>query len=169
MNEGRSCWKLIFCLLFILQGGLVWGQQEFKLESLELKRQFDFGDGSSSHLTIKAWDALAKKDYDAVWAYTQKCIDLYQDEARRQQNSLQAFPPREKQSVFNALNNVATCYFIRAEALMRQNKWQEAHQTFQIIMDNFSFAQYWDPRGWFWKVAGKAEESIEKIDKQIRG
>ena len=150
------------------------------MESLELERQparpstseaggFDFGDESSAYLTIKAWEALGKNDYEGVWAYTQKGIDLYKGQARKQQNSLSAFPTREKQSVFNSLNNVATCYFIRAEALMRQNKWQEARQTFQTIVDNYSFAQYWDPRGWFWKVAQKAEESIEKIDQQIRG
>jgi len=167
--------KLIFCLLLIFQGGLACGQQQaqeeeerFKLESLELKRQYDFGDESSTYLTIKAWEALGKKDYEAVWAYTQKCIDLYRDGARRQQSSLSAFPPREKQSVFNALNNVATCYFIRGEALMRQNKWQEARQIFRIIVEDFSFAQYWDPRGWFWKVAEKSEETITKIDKQVR-
>ncbi len=141
----------------------------FVLESLELNRQYDFGNQSSNHLTIKAWEALGKNDYEAVWAYTQQCIKLYQDEARQQQNSLSAFPPSEKHSVFNSLNNVATCYFIRGEALMRQGKWEEARQTFQLIVENFSYAQYWDPRGWFWKVAEKSQESIVKIDKLIRG
>ncbi|MBU3934216.1 MAG: hypothetical protein KKH11_06095, partial [Candidatus Omnitrophica bacterium] len=61
-----------------------------------------------------------------------------------------------------------TCYFIRGEALMRQNKWQEAREIFRIVVENFSFAQYWDPRGWFWKVAEKSEETITKIDKQVR-
>jgi beta-glucuronidase len=193
----RSYLKSIIFLLIILQinvapleipflTSLSWGQQQaqddtripptnieneekFKLESLELKRQFDFGDQSSTYLTMKAWEALGKKDYEAVWAYTQKCIDLYEKEAKQQQSSLKAFPPREKHSVFNALNNVATCYFIRGEALMRQNKWPQARQTFQVIIEDFSFAQYWDPRGWFWKVAEKSQESIVKIDKQIRG
>ena len=98
----------------------------------------------SEELTIKAWEALGKNDYQALWAYTQKCIELYQDEAKRQQRSLDGFPPSEKQSVFAALNNVATCYFIRGEALMRQNKTEEARQSFQYIIDNFGYAQYWD-------------------------
>ena len=146
------------------------GQQESPpLESKELKRQYDFGDHSSAYLTMKAWEASGKKDYQAVWAYTQKCTDLYRNEAVRQQNSLTVFPSAEKQSVFSALNNVATCYFIRGEVLMRQEKWPQARNTFQIVIDQFGFAQYWDPRGWYWKVAEKSEESIEKIDRQMRG
>ncbi|MBL7084952.1 MAG: hypothetical protein ISS43_02450 [Candidatus Omnitrophica bacterium] len=168
--------KLIICLLIILQSGLACGQQktekaeeEFVLESVELNRQFDLGDEASGYLTVKAWETLGKNDYEAVWAYTQRCIELYEDQAHRQQKSLKAFPPREKQSVFDALNNVATCYFIQGEALMRQEKLKEAREIFQLIIENFGFAQYWDPRGWFWKVAEKSEESVKKLDKQIRG
>ncbi|MBN2097136.1 MAG: hypothetical protein JW714_01510 [Candidatus Omnitrophica bacterium] len=185
--------KLILCLLVIVLGSLafgqagigkrtvsrlqyhlvqeemVWAEEEFKLESVELERSFDFGDESSAFLTMKAWEALGKNDYEGVWAYTQKCIELYQQEACRQQQSLKTFPPQEKQSVFSSLNNVATGYFIRGEALMRQSKWQEARQVFELIIENYSFAQYWDPRGWFWKVAGKAQETVVKIDQQIRG
>ncbi|UCB56792.1 MAG: hypothetical protein JSV30_06265 [Candidatus Omnitrophota bacterium] len=152
----KNCLLILAILLILLQAGLVCAE-------------YDFGDESSSYLAMKAWEALGKKDYEAVWAYTQKCIDLYQKEARRQQSSLSAFPAREKQMIFNVLNNVATCYFIRAEVLMRQNKLEEARETFQIIIEDYSFAQYWDPRGWFWKVAEKSQESIEKIDQQIKG
>ncbi|MCQ9207841.1 MAG: hypothetical protein NG712_00430 [Omnitrophica bacterium] len=184
--------KFIICLLIIFQSGLACGQQqelqdervervpstikeegEFELESLELKRRpadrFDFGDESSGYLTIKAWEALGKKDWPAVLAYTQKCIELHKDEAKKQQDSLSAFPPQDKQSAFEVLNNVGTCYFIQAEALMRQEKLEDARWAFQFIIDNFKYAQCWDPRGWFWKVAEVSHESIDKINKLIRG
>jgi len=168
--------KLTISLLLILQANLACGQQkekapeeEFKLESVELKPEIDFGDASSEFLTSKAWEALGKKDYEAVWAYTQKCIDLYQERARRQQNSLSGFPPAKKESAYKDLDNVGSCYFIRAESLMRQEKLAEARRIFQIVIDEFSYAQYWDPRGWFWKVAEKSQESIDKLDKKMRG
>jgi len=162
----RTYLKLTICLLLILQANLACGQQkeqttqeEFKLESVELE------DESSGYLTLKAWEASGEKNYQAVEAYAKKCIDLYGDEARRQQRSLSDFPPLKKQSAFDILNNVATCYFIRAEALMRQGKGQEAREIFQLIIDEYSFAQCWDPRGWYWKVAEKSRQTIEKIDK----
>lgn len=177
----RDYLKLIICLLVMLQGGLACGQQSqdpespekaekpFELESLELEREFDFGDQSSGFLTTKSWEALGKKDWEAVLRYTQKCIDLYKAEAKKQQRSLNAFPPQDKQSAFGALNNVGTCYFIQAEALMRQERWEESRRVFQFIIDNFKYAQCWDPRGWFWKVAKVSQESIDKINKLMRG
>ena len=175
--------KLIFCLLIVMQAGLACGQQKPGVEKSEKVQQGDsspIGSGTvlrlesetvldSGGLTLKAWEALGKKDYQAVRAYTQKCIDLHQEEARKQQKSLANFPTPDKQSAYAALNNVATCYFIRGEALMQQNKQPEAKEAFQLIINNFGFAQYWDPRGWFWKVAEKSQQSIAKIEQQLKG
>ncbi|MBN3038630.1 MAG: hypothetical protein JW869_04345 [Candidatus Omnitrophica bacterium] len=144
-------------------------EKEFILESVELKRQFDYGNLSSGHLTVKSWEALGKKDWESVWAYTQKCFDLHEDEARKQQASLSGFPASDKQSVYDVLNNVGTCYFIRAEGLMRQEKWEEALLAFQYVIDNFKYSQCWDPRGWFWSPAKVSQESIDKINKMLRG
>lgn len=166
----RTYLKLTICLLLILQANLACAQQtehsrqeEFKLESVELENE------SSAYLTLKAWEASGEQNYQAVEAYTKKCIELYGDEARRQQRSLSDFPPMKKQSAFDVLNNVATCYFIRAEALLRQGKRQEAREAFQLIIDEYSFAQYWDPRGWYWKVAEKSRQTIEKMDQGVAG
>ena len=42
----------------------------------------DFGDSKSSTLVTKAWEALAAGEHDNVTAYTKKCCELYQDEAK---------------------------------------------------------------------------------------
>ena len=47
---------------------------------------------SSSELTIKAWEMLSTAEYDKVPAYTDKCIELYGEEAARQQSRLSGFP-----------------------------------------------------------------------------
>lgn len=182
----KSCIGIFLGLLCIGHIGLCWAEgetppaeTEFKLESVELRpaagtpaaaQGVDSGDQSSVYLTVKAWEVWGKKDYEAVWVWTQRCIDLYQDEALQQQNTLEEFPdPAKEYATYNSLNNTAVCYFIRGEALMRQEKLEEARRNFQTVIDKFGFAQYWDPRGWFWKVAEKSQESITKIDKLLKG
>ncbi|MFH1045581.1 MAG: glycoside hydrolase family 2 TIM barrel-domain containing protein [Candidatus Omnitrophota bacterium] len=144
-------------------------EQAFVLQSVELKRQLDYGNLSSGHLTVKSWEALGKKDWEALWAYTQKCIELFEKAAKDQQATLSSFPSTEQMSAYGVLNDVGTCFFMRAEALMRQEKWTAARAAFQAVLDNFSYAQCWDPRGWFWKVALASQESIVKIDQILRG
>lgn len=137
-----------------------------QLNLIELKEQgkdYDFGDYTSMTLAVNAWGCLDKKDYAGVEIYTRKCIELYEEEALKQQASLTDYLPKEQ--AFNpwALNDVGTCYYILGEALMAQGKYQEAKEVFSKIIDKLSFSQCWDPRGWFWKPAVKARGNINKI------
>jgi len=50
----------------------------------------------------------------------------------------------------------------QAESLMRQQKMDEAKKIFKLIIDSYSYAQAWDPRGWFWSIKLAAEQSIKK-------
>jgi tetratricopeptide (TPR) repeat protein len=119
---------------------------------------------SAKDYAIKAWELHAKKDYAALWKLTQECIDQYEKTAKVQQSLLAGFAPSGSEEDYPELNSVAVCYFIRGEALMQQGKLAEAKETFQYIIDNFAYAQFWDPRGWYWKVAQKAKETIDKIN-----
>ena len=120
---------------------------------------------SSGELTNKAWIAHGKKDIEATQKYTQECIDLYKEEAAKEQASLKALPKNKKEiEAVQVLNDVATCYFIQAESLMRQQKDEEAKAIFKTIIDKYSYGQAWDPRGWFWSIKLAAEQSIKKIE-----
>ncbi len=120
---------------------------------------------SSGELTTKSWIAHGKRDIELTNKYTQQCIDLYKEQAAKEQASLSALPKNRKEiEAVQALNDVATCYFIQAECLMRQEKNEEAKKIFKIIMDQYSFGQAWDPRGWFWSLRLAAEQSIKKIE-----
>ncbi|MDD5130122.1 MAG: glycoside hydrolase family 2 TIM barrel-domain containing protein [Candidatus Omnitrophica bacterium] len=120
---------------------------------------------SSGDLTTKSWIAHGKKDIEATNKYTQECIDLYKEQAAKEQASLAALPKNRKEiEAVQALNDVATCYFIQAESLMRQQKNDEAKKVFKVIIDKYSFGQAWDPRGWFWSLKLAAEQSIKKIE-----
>ena len=124
---------------------------------------YDFGDYTSETLTVKAWGVLGKDDHKGVEIYTKKCIELYEAEAKKQQASLTEFAPKDKAFNYWALNDVATCYFILGESLMAEKRYKEAKATFDRVVNDFGFAQCWDPKGWFWKVAVGARGRLNKI------
>jgi len=120
---------------------------------------------SAGELVNLAWAAHGKGDIEATNKYTQECIDLYKNEADEQQASLSALPKNKKEiEVVQILNDVATCYFIQAESLMRQHDLIGAKKIFQLIIDKYSYGQAWDARGWFWSIKVASEQSIKKIE-----
>ena len=132
-----------------------------------IAKSYDFGDGTTKTLTAKAWNALQLKDYDAVIAYVDKCVSRYSKKALEQQASLTDYAPKEEANNYWALNDVATCLFIKGKALREQGKEKEAKKVFNEIIKNYSFAQCWDTGGWFWKVAEGAKDQILGMEKGI--
>ena len=118
---------------------------------------------SSKDLVAKAWEASGKNDLQKVAEVTTQCEELFGEEARKQEDSLKDFP-RGKEQDYQILNDVATCLFIRAEALMNNGKSEEAQVLFRKIIDEFKWAQSWDPsRGAFWSVTQKSQASIDML------
>jgi len=123
---------------------------------------------SSGDLIVKAWAAHGVKDeehYKLTLEYTQQIIDLYKDQADKQQASLRRFPKsKDEIGSVQSLNDVGTAYFIQGECYRDQAKNEEAIKAFKVVMYQYCFAQAWDPRGWFWKVALAAQESVVKLN-----
>jgi tetratricopeptide (TPR) repeat protein len=120
---------------------------------------------SSGELITKAWEAHGKRDIEATFKYTQQVIDLYKEEADKQQAALKRLPKNKDEiAAVQILNDVATAYFIQAESYMRQDKLDEANKIFKIIIDKYYYAQAWDQRGWFWQLAEAAKQSIKKLE-----
>ena len=92
-----------------------------------------------------------------------KCVYLYEAKALEQQAALTGFAPKEKAFDNWALNDVATSSFIFGESLMAQKRFAEAKQAFERVVNDFGYAQCWDPKGWFWKVAVGARGRLNKI------
>jgi tetratricopeptide (TPR) repeat protein len=130
-------------------------------------KDYNFGDGSTKTLTSGAWNALLTKDYEGVTAYTDKCISSFSRKAMEQQSSLTNFAPPEKAFDAWALNDVGVCLFIKGKALREQGKNDEAKKVFEDILKNYGFAQCWDVKGWFWKVAEGASDQILGIEKGV--
>jgi len=127
-------------------------------------KEYDFSNESAGALMAKAWEALNKKDEQALTAYTSRCIELYEEDARDQEAKLDTFAPSGSEADYDALNNVAVSYFMRGEFYKYKKDWKESSKNYKKVIDNFYFAQYWDPRGWWWKPAEISEGEIEKIN-----
>jgi hypothetical protein len=134
-------------------------------ESAASAPKYDFGDYTSATLTGKAWKALEAKKWDEVTAFTEKCIEMFKDKAVEQQKALTEIPT-EKEKVFSnwALNDVGVCYFIKAQALEKQDKKKEASDAYKILAEKLPFAQCWDTNGWFWNPSEAAKERIKVLE-----
>ncbi len=119
---------------------------------------------SATDLTIKAWEALSQGDYKSADKYAKDCVGQYKAEARKEQTSLRSFPAAGDVKNYEALNSVATSLFIIGESLFQQGKYKEASDYYKDVIDNYGFAQYWDPKGWYWKVAEKSQAVLDKIE-----
>ncbi len=139
--------------------------EEKKADDAAKAQAFNFGDYRSSTLTGKAWEALAKNDIESVLAYTNKNIELYAEEARKMQADLKAYPAGANEEIFKfwALNDVATSYYIQAEAYRKANMKDESKEAYSKIVKDYSFGQTWDAKGWFWKPSEAAKEKLAMI------
>ncbi len=111
-------------------------------------------------MTRKAKDT---NEFKKVYELVDIVMSRYGSEARREQKSLKDFPPAEQIQNYEVLSNVAQCQFIKAEALKKEGKKDEAIEAFKLIVTDFSFAQAWDPRGWYYKLAATAQEGIDRM------
>lgn len=136
-----------------------------KLAMINSGSNLDFGDYTSSFLTTQAWKALMAEDVQAVEVYTNKVIELYAEKARNMQQSLAEYPWESKEKIFSywALNDVGTSYYIQGEAYKKAGKNKEAREAYQKLVDSYSYAQCWDPKGWFWKPSEAAVQAIDEL------
>jgi tetratricopeptide (TPR) repeat protein len=177
LEESKEAFNRVINEYFFAQcwdrRGLFWKPAETakdRIREIETGRSYDFGDFRSETLITKAWAAFNENDLEAALAYTNKCIELYKDKAKEMQASLSAYPmgetnEKEKENIFQywALNDVGTCLFIKGEMLRKVGKIAEAKETFNNLINDFSFAQCWDPKGWFWKPADEAKAKLAEL------
>jgi len=127
--------------------------------------KFDFGNYTSSALVQKAWASLAVNDLEAVKSYVNEINALYARKAKEMQMTLFDYVSGSNDQIFKywALNDVGTAEFILGKAYHIAGKDREAAQAFQAVINDYYFAQCWDPRGWFWKPASAAKDALDLI------
>lgn len=131
-----------------------------------IAKAYEFGDYRSSTLISKAWQALAANDLDAVLAYTNKCLELYENNAKKMQESLDGYPTGTNDEIFEfwALNDVASGLYIQGEAYRKAGMKDEAKVAYNKVVNEFKYGQCWDNGGWFWKPAEAAAEKLAMLE-----
>jgi|CXWL01.1.fsa_nt_gi beta-glucuronidase len=115
----------------------------------------------SKDLVRGAWAFSSQSKWDELSALFDQCIKFYGEKALEQHAQLTNFPSRDVIEQYQLMNDVATCYFIKAEGLMHQGKNEEATALFGEAIKKFKWAQAWDPsRGGYWSIAEKSQASM---------
>ncbi len=159
---GLSCFSLFFALTMVSSRAQT-PPVPPKTSAPAAAPALDFGDGSSSTLTTKAWQALDAKDYPSVMGYTKQCITAFKAQAVAMQAKLKEPAPKDSANQYWALNDVGTCYFIQGKALDDQGDKKGAIADYKALVDTLSFAQCYDPKGWFWKPADAARKRLAEL------
>lgn len=125
---------------------------------------YDFGNFSSETLTGKAWAATEAKDYVAVKVYADKCREMYGAQAEKMQQELTAPAAKEQAFDYWALNDVGTASFLLGQALEKQGDTKGAIEAYKYVVEKTSYAQCWDPKGWFWRPSDAASARLKALE-----
>ena len=119
-------------------------------------------------MQVNAWEALNEERYEDALVVTEECTELFGDVAREKHATMSgpvvASNELDYWMEYGVLTDVAACHFVRAEALMKLDRSEEALADYRVLTEELQYSQLWDPRGWFWKPADAAEERISEID-----
>jgi len=129
----------------------------------------------NTELTNAAWDAFKKLDYVASIEKAKECINIFEIQALQEQKdfSEKKLPPpplgrpandSKKEEVLSrgVLNDVATCYFIKGQALEKLVRIDEAKEAYKETR-KFPDARAWDVAGFFWAPAVGATNNLSKL------
>ncbi|MBZ0165342.1 MAG: tetratricopeptide repeat protein [Candidatus Omnitrophica bacterium] len=139
-------------------------------DQLELmKTDYDFGNYTSETLTVKAWKSWDRQDYRGIQLFAEKCIELWGAKARKMQEQMDSFAPPGYIPYFWAVNDVGTCHFILAMMYEKQGDLAKAKEFYEIVIREYNYAQCWDPRGHYWKVAEVGKEKLAELVQHATG
>ena len=79
------------------------------------------------------------------------------------QAKLHSYPRPKKVFDYWALNDVGTYYYIIGEAYLGKKEYEKSLEAYRTLLSDYSYAQCWDPQGWFWKPKEEAEYRIGEI------
>ena len=128
-----------------------------------------------------AWGFLDDARYVDAIAVAEECIDAFEGQALRDQQSLsldgQPAPltgqPGSKAELNEilkrgVLNDVAACHFVKGQALERLDRLDDARNEYQNVLQ-YPYARVWDPAGdptglgFFWSPAQAAADRLSVL------
>lgn len=154
-------------------------------KSIKSERLLEVGsllcEGDTSETLIRqAWEGLnagkgglGLENLEKALACTKVTINTFSAQADEQQSQRLAsgeckVPPgvNDKEAYFRlyaALGDVSAAWFIRGQVFSQQKRWKEAREAYKVVIDKYSCAYAWDPRGWFWRIAEGTERETRKL------
>lgn len=107
-------------------------------------------------LPALAEKALEDKEYETATRFALKYIRLNADRADEQQSRLKEFPTPAQWDSYSHLNNVARCWLVAARIYAVTGEHQKALEARNQIIHKYPFAQHWDAKEGFVKLANIA-------------
>ncbi len=133
----------------------------------------------NEELTIAAWNAFNKKDYQSSLEKAKECIIEFKTDAKLEENKfiennipeppIGKVGPEEKKEILRRglLNDVATCWYIIGKCEWKLNNLNKAISAFDSATV-FQNARIYDPASdAFWSPAQKAQSYINAIKSDL--
>ncbi len=114
-------------------------------------------------LTAKAWDAIAKGEYEEVVSLANESDRRWGSNARAINKKLGGYAKESEVKKYATLNELATITMIKAQALEKMGDIDGAVLAYQKLLDDFNYGQAWDNAGWWWKPSEVAFDAINKL------
>jgi tetratricopeptide (TPR) repeat protein len=97
-----------------------------------------------------AWDHFNAGRHDEGLAVIDKALANREPDAKKQAAEMRGFDAKGHEWDHAAVNTAGTLLLIRGRILEKQGHSSAALETYQRVVDDYPFAQAWDPAGWFW-------------------
>ena len=114
-------------------------------------------------VTGKAWDALAKNDFNTVERLANESVRKWGEQARKRNNELFRLPSAKEAKKYNTLNELATIVWLKGEALLKKGDRDGALATYYTVIADYEFGQTWDNKGWYWSPAATSRDRIAEL------
>ena len=116
--------------------------------------------------TAKIWEAMGRKNWDAAIAQANRVIRICGPQARRTNDQLKGYAPAKDAKKYGNLNEVGVSLLLKGAALSRKGDKVAAKVAYQTLLNQYPYAQVWDPKGWFWKPAEEARKKLVLLQKE---
>jgi len=116
--------------------------------------------------TAKIWEAMGRKNWDAAIAQANRVIRIWGPQARRTNDQLKGYAPAKDAKKYGNLNEVGVSLLLKGDALSRKGDKVAAKVAYQTLLNQYPYAQVWDPKGWFWKPAEEARKKLVLLQKE---
>jgi len=119
-------------------------------------------------VTGKAWEALAKNDFNTVERLANESVRKWGEQARKRNNELFRLPSAKEAKKYNTLNELATIVWLKGEALLKKGDRDGALAAYYTVIADFNFGQTWDKKVLYWSPAASSRDRIAEISPENR-